>query len=128
MGGESACEKDERRSRRSEHKIFVVKRVHARRIRRRREEEGKCLWCRECEKDEGGGEEGKTNGFNGKNYIQEEREEGEEKRPNICGGQSGHMRGRGGGGQCLWRTEWTEWTHEGEGRRGAMPVAERVDT
>ena len=129
LGGESACEKDERRSRRSEHKIFVVKRVHARRIRRRREEEGKCLWCRECEKDEGGGEEGKTNGFNGKNYIQEEREEGEEeKRPNICGGQSGHMTGRGGGGQCLWRTEWTEWTHEGEGRRGAMPVAERVDT
>ena len=35
------------------------------------------------------------------------------------------MKGRGGGGQCLWRRELT---HEGEGRRGAMPVAERVDT
>ena len=104
LGGESACEKDERRSRRSEHKIFVVKRVHARRIRRRRGEEDKCLWCRECEKDEGGGEEGKTNGFNGKNYIQEERE----------------GRGRGGETKHLWRREWT---HEGEGRRGQMLVA-----
>ena len=26
------------------------------------------------------------------------------------------MRGRGGGGKCLWGREWT---HEGEGRRGA---------
>ena len=125
LGGESACEKDERRSRRSEHKIFVVKKVHARRIRRR-EEEGKCLWCRECEKDEGGGEEGKTNGFNRKNYIQEERE------GRGRGGETKHMwqrewthEGEGRRGECLW---WRELTHEGEGRRGAMPVAERVDT
>ena len=88
-----------------------MKRVHARRIRRRREEEDKCLWCRECEKDEGGGEEGRRGrqmvSMERITYKKNVREGGEEERPNM------------------WRREWT---HEGEGRRGAMPVAERVDT
>ena len=33
-------------------------------------------------------------------YKKNVREGGEEERPNICGGESGHMRGRGGGGKC----------------------------
>ena len=38
-----------------------------------KEEEGKCLWWREW------------------------THEGEGRRANVCGGESGHMRGRGGG-------------------------------
>ena len=42
---------------------------------------------------------------------------------NVCGGESGHMRGMGGGGKALRRG----WIHEGEGRRGQI-LMERVDT
>ena len=65
---------------------------------------------------------------------------------NVCGGESGHMRGRGGG-QMRGMREWTHeeegrrganvcggesghmrgWTHEGDGRRG-QSLTERMDT